>query len=345
MKDQKSMKILLAIGGIGEDIIDEAKAVRQVRRCPRGLIAVAAVLGLLTVLFMTSVAATYDIGFYVSQTFGGDIEMLNEMYAVTDNVRVRGNNDDVKFDVVGIVGDRNTAYVWIDVTLSETIDLEGKYLMFGKNIRAEKRGFIFGHDTFGGSSGTVSQRSDNVYSIFCCFNSHSNSLVGQKVRITVTDIFAISEGIITHPDYHEKIAEGTWVIDLSLNYRDVTVAYSPDIKGQKMTVPVDEDIVNLELVPISEVVLEGCEVELSPIGIEVKVYTEIPKPYNTISHPDRFTLVFADGEEREFRISRGGSHISPNELDSFYSAVNFDEPIATDSIVGIIYCGLTIPLK
>ena len=138
MKDQKSMKMLSAIGGIGENIIDEAKAVRQVRRRPRVLMAVAAVLGLLTVLFMTSVAATYDIGFYVSQTFGGDIEMLNEMYAVTDNVRVRGNNDDVKFDVVGIVGDRNTAYVWIDVTLSEAVDLEGKYLMFGKNIRAEK---------------------------------------------------------------------------------------------------------------------------------------------------------------------------------------------------------------
>ena len=109
--------------------------------------------------------------------------------------------------------------------------------------------------------------------------------------------------------------------------------------GQKL------DIVNLELVPISEIVLEGCEVELSPIGITVRFFTEIQPPYNTISHPERLTLVFADGEEREIKIARGGSHITHDGLDDFYSAVDFGEPIASDSIVGIKYCGLYIPLK
>ena len=335
-----------AIGNIGSDIIDEAENFSRVRRkgfCPA--ILAAAIAAIVVIFSVGAVAASYDIAFVASQYFGGDVELIDEMYAATDNVRIRGNNDDVKFEVVGIVGDRNTAYVWIDMTLPEEIDLEGKHLMFGQNVRAEKKGIIFGYDTFGSSAGSVTQKSENVYSIFCCFNSHSSSLVGQKVRITVTDIFAISKGVITHPNYYEKVAEGKWIIDLSLNYRDVTVAYSPDVKGQKMTVPVDEDIVNLELVPISEIVLEGCEVELSPIGITVTFFTEIQPPYNTISHPERFTLVFADGEEREMKVGRGGSHITHDDFDSFYSSVDFGEPIAPDTIVGIKYCGLYIPLK
>ena len=32
-------------------------------------------------------------------------------------------------------------------------------------------------------------------------------------------------------------------------------------------------------------------------------------------------------------------------LDDFYSAVEFGEPIASESIVGIKYCGLYISLK
>ena len=339
-------KMYQEIGDIGYDIVEEAESFRRVtRKGFRPAILAAAIVALIAIFSVGAVSASYDIAFVASEYFGGEVELINEMYAVTDNVRVRGNNDDVKFDVVGIVGDRNTAYVWIDVTLPADIDLDGKYLMFGQNVRAEKRGILFGYDNFGSSAGTVTQKSENVYSIFCCFNSHSNSLVGQKVRITVTDIFAISKGVVTHPKYYETIAEGKWVIDLSLNYRDVTEAYYPDVKGQKMTVPADEDIVNLKLVPISEIVLESCEVELSPIGITVRFFTEIQPPYNTISHADLLTLVFADGEEREMRVARGGSHITPDDFDDFYSAVDFGEPIATDTVVGIIYCGLYIPLK
>lgn len=339
-------KMYREIGDIGYDIVEEAERVRRVaRKGFRPAILVAAIVALVAMFSVGAVSASYDIAFVASEYFGGEVELIDEMYAVTDNVRVRGNNDEVKFEVIGIVGDRNTAYVWIDVTLPDDVDLEGKHLMFGQNVRAEKRGIFFGYDSFGGSAGMVTQKSDNVYSIFCCFNSNTNSLVGQKVRITVTDIFAISKGIVTHPDYYEKVAEGRWVIDLSLNYRDVTVAYTPDVKGEKMTVPADEDIVNLELVPITDIVLEGCEVELSPIGITVRFYTEIQPPYNTISHTDHLSLIFADGEERELKVGRGGSHITHDGVDDFYSAVDFGEPIDTDTVVGIIYCGLYIPLK
>ena len=96
MKEQNEFKLLRAVGGIGDDILEEAASANARRRRPKTIIALAATLAVLAALFLTTVAAAYDIGFYISRIFGGEVEMLNDMTAKPGHVFKTSSNNEFR---------------------------------------------------------------------------------------------------------------------------------------------------------------------------------------------------------------------------------------------------------
>lgn len=344
MKDQRNFKMLSAIGGIGEDIVDEAKAVRRVCHRPRVLIAAAVMLGLLTVLLVTSVAATYDIGFYVSQIFGGNVEMLNEMTAKPGRVFKTSTNDDVKFEVVGITGDRFNAYVWLNVTLPEELDMKDKMLWFS-NWSVVKGGSVFGHDSFGSSYGYFENIGNNVYKTFVLVNSNK-PLAGNRIRIQFEDLCVLRQGEIMHPDNYDVKLEGKWTLSFGLNYADLTQVYTPDVKGTVLHIPEDTPVSvpphHMDKV-VYDIPVETCEVHISPISVKLGFAAE--GDIFPAGHPQQVRLILDNGEAVDAILGSGGSQYSAENGYSFDSTAHLSEPIDPERVAAVEYCGLTIPLK
>lgn len=344
MKDQRNFKMLSAIGGIGEDIVDEAKAVRRVCHRPRVLIAAAVMLGLLTVLLVTSVAATYDIGFYVSQIFGGNVEMLNEMTAKPGRVFKTSTNDDVKFEVVGITGDRFNAYVWLNVTLPEELDMKDKMLWFS-NWSVVKGGSVFDRDSFGSSYGYFENIGNNVYKTFVLVNSNK-PLAGNRIRIQFEDLCVLRQGEIMHPDNYDVKLEGKWTLSFGLNYADLTQVYTPDVKGTVLHIPEDTPVSvpphHMDKV-VYDIPVETCEVHISPISVKLGFAAE--GDIFPAGHPQQVRLILDNGEAVDAILGSGGSQYSAENGYSFDSTAHLSEPIDPERVAAVEYCGLTIPLK
>ncbi|MBQ9079802.1 MAG: hypothetical protein IJY27_01905 [Clostridia bacterium] len=343
MKNKKEFKLLNAVGGVGADLIERA-AQPTVRRRPRSLLAVAAVAALLAAMLLTTVAATYDIGFYVSQIFGGDVDMLDSMTAEPGNVSYKSTNKDVKIEVVGITGDRNNAFVWLDVILPEELDVEGKHLIVG-DVHAQKRWATFSVDSLSMSHGFLTEKSGNVYSMFCRLSS-DNSLVGQRISLSFENICATPEGVIVNPAHYEVLAEGEWKLNFSLNYPDLTEVLEPEIRGEIISIP-EDTFTNIpekvQDVWTNEFVADTCEVCLSPISIRVSIECAD----NIMTYlPHDIKLILDDGTVLDVRAESGGHSYNANRGRSyFYVSCIFDEPVSPDSVKAIEYCGIMITLK
>lgn len=344
MKEKESIRLMRAIGGIGEDMIEQAERLRPAGRRPRPWLIAAAVVGMLTLLLMTSVAASYDIGFYMSQIFGGDVEMLNEMTAKPGHVFKTGTNDDVKFEVVGITGDRTNVYVWLDVIMPDSYDPTGKHLAV-KGFDATKSWSGFSYDNLSVSVGFPQHKQDNVYSMFCILRS-SKSLVGQRIKLTIEDICALPEGVVVNPKYYEPVEEGMWTLSFSLNYPDLTQIYTPDVKGQTFYASSTPGYARPDMadqISVSELVVETCRVQLSPMSINIS-FTSAANV--TAYLPDDIKLILVDGEIVECFVDSGGHRYNANGGTAyFWSASIFDEPIDPERVAAVEYCGATIPLK
>ena len=343
MKEQNEFKLLRAVGGIGDDILEEAASANVRRRRSKTIIALVATLAVLAALFLTTVAAAYDIGFYMSRIFGGDVEMLDEMTAKPGHVFKTGSSD-VKFDVVGITGDRYNAYIWLDVTVPEGLDSDGKTLAF-RGTHSRKIGGMFAVDGHSLSNGLLTKKSENVYSTFCSITS-SNSLVGQRITLIFEDLCALPEGVIVNPKFYEPVADGSWTLTFSLNYPDLTREFAPDIGGQIVEYPEQSNLPNEKLNPAKTLTIDECRVLLSPMSITLEFDAKLSPPYNTISGIDELTLVFKDGSEIVVRIGHGGSTYSGKEgLLKFYCGNVFEEPIDPDSVSAVRYGNILIPLE
>ena len=343
MKEQNEFKLVRAVGGISDDIIEESAPGARVRRKPRAIIVLAAVLAIMATLFVTTVAAKYDIGFHISRIFGGEVEMLDEMTAKPGHVFKTGSSD-VKFDVVGITGDRYNAYIWLDVTVPEGLDLDGKTLAI-REAHADKVGGFSKVDGHSFSYGLLTKKSENVYSTFGAITS-SNSLVGQRITLTFEDLWALPEDAIVNPTFYETVASGEWALTFALNYPDLTREFAPDIGGQIVEYPEQSDLPNEKLNPAKTLTIDECRVLLSPMSITLEFDAKLSPPYNTISGIDELTLVFKDGSEIIVRIDHGGSTYSGKEgLLKFYFGNVFDEPIDPNSIQSVKYGNILIPLE
>lgn len=344
MKEQNEFKILHAVGGIGDDIIEESAPGVRVRRRSRAVIVLAAVLAVMATLLVTTVAAAYDIGFYVSRIFGGEVEMLDDMTAKPGYVFKMSTNNDVKLQVAGITGDRYNVYVWIDVTVPEGLELDGKTLAI-REAHADKVGGIFKVDGQSFSYGLLTKKSETVYSTFCSINS-SNSLVGQRITLTFEDLCALPEGTAVSPKLYETVVSGEWALTFALNYPDLTLEYTPDIAGQVVEFPENSDLPNEKLTAAKTLTVDACRVLLSPMSITLEFDAKLSAPYNTISGINEITLIFKDGSESVVRIGHGGSTYSGKEgLLKFYCGNVFYEPIDPDDVSAVKYGNIIIPLE
>ena len=344
MKEQNEFKLLRAVGGIGDDILEEAASANARRRRPKTVIVLAATLAVLAALFLTTVAAAYDIGFYVSRIFGGEVEMLNGMTAKPGHVFKTSSNNDVKIDVVGITGDRYNAYVWLDVTVPEGLDLDGKTLAI-REAHADKVGGLFKVDGQSFSYGLLTKKSENVYSTFCAITS-SNSLVGQRITLRLEDLCALPEGVIVNPKFYESVADGSWSLTFALNYPDMTQEYTPDIAGQTVEFPENSEPMHEKLNAAKTLTIDECRVLLSPMSITLEFDAKLSPPYNTIRGIDEIILVFKDGSEAAVRIGHGGSTYSGKQgLLKYYCGNVFDEPIDPNSVSSVRYGNILIPLE
>lgn len=344
MKEKESIRLMRAIGGIGEDMIEQAERLRPAGRRPRPWMIAAAVVGMLTLLLMTSVAASYDIGFYVSQIFGGDVEMLNEMTAKPGYVFTTATNDDVKFEVVGITGDRFNAYVWLNVTLPEELDMKDKMLWFS-NWSVVRGGSVFDHDSFGSSYGYFENIGNNVYKTFVLVNSNK-PLAGNRIRIQFEDLCVLRQGEIMHPDNYDVKIEGKWTMSFGLNYADLTQVYTPDVKGTVLHIPDDTPISvppHLADRVVYDITVETCEVHISPIS--VKLDFEAEGDIYPAGHPQQVRLILDNGEAVDAILGSGGSQYSAENGYSFDSTAHLSEPIDPERVAAVEYCGATIPLK
>ena len=344
MKEQKSMRLMCAMGGIGEDMIEQAEALRPASRRPRAWLAIAAVASILVLTLMTSVAASYDIGFYVSQIFGGDVEMLNEMTAKPGHVFKTGTNDDLKFEVVGITGDRFTAYVWLNVTLPEELDMQDKMLWFS-NWNVVSAGITFDPEAFGSSYGYFENIGDNVYKTFVLVNS-SKPLVGKRIRIQFEDLCVLKQGEIMHPDNYDVKIDGKWTLSFGLNYADLTQVYTPDVKGTVLHIPEDTPVSvppHLMDKVVYDIPVETCEVHISPISVKLDFVAE--GDIYPAGHPQQVKIILDNGQVIDALFGSGGSQYSAENGYRFDSTAHLSEPIVPDSVVAVEYCGVTIPLK
>ncbi len=347
MKEQESMRLMRAMSGIGEDMIEQAEALRPTRHRPRAWIIVAAVVGLLTLLLVTSVAAAYDVGFYISQIFGGDVQMLNEITAKPGHVSKRSTTDDVKIDVVGITGDQFSAYIWLNITLPENLDMENKSLWFSDWSASKASNIFGGPESFSSVYGLFEEIGDNVYKTYIRINS-SKPLRGSRIKVQFEDVCTLGYDETTHPDNFNVEIEGTWTLSFSLNYADLTRVYTPDVDGAVLHIPADASI-HLPPQYIDEAVydipVETCELHISPISVRMSFNVAGNEDIHPADHVRLVKIILGDGTIVEAKSGSGGGHYSPETGYSFDLTAYLSEPIFPDSVVAIEYCDVTIPVK
>lgn len=342
MKEKiREAKLFRALGDIDDDLCEEAavyareKSVVRRRARVKTVLIAAAVLIIIVVLTLGTVAATaYDVGFYISQYFGGELEMLDEMTAIPQNIRYRSTNDDVKLVVTGVTGDANYAYIWFDIILPEGGDYTDLYMhfeVFHMSVMVNNGSLSF-------SDGMLAERkADNVFSFFCNVQMDAR-LPGRRVMIELVNIRAYST---------DFLIEGKWSARFSLNYDDLTQELEPDVSGAVIAASYDEflretDGIAMEYEP--RLAVDGCHIKISPMSMKLTFdYTsDSSKPFYM---PQSAVLRFSDGSEISCKSKSGGSeYINEDKGGMYYTGFIFKEPINPKDIVAVIYGGVTIRL-
>lgn len=350
----RNTDIIEAIEGVNQRYISSADPVRKsgvqynrvIRRIKKSLVAAAVVI-LLAMLSVTICAAvTYDLGFYLSTRFGGDTEMLNSITAIPQNVRYESSCDDVKLSVVGMTGDRNHIYVWLNAELPEDItNIYGddfalgfdKFKVYGiDNSYCLKNIFVLG------------KTDNNQYALGILISQGDGAtLIGRRVKIHIENI-----NILTGDSKDSiSVAEGEWNAYFSLNVPDLFRTYTPDISGSVVKTPNNPEDAEWEHVHdsgipyINEFTVEDCRVDMSPMSITIhfSYHTPISHLFEGSSY---ITLLSADGGETKVRLySSSGEYNNKSEQGIKEVCAVFNKPTAPESIVAVRYGNITVPLE
>ncbi len=349
--NEKGKYVFRMIGNIGADLTEEATGVKKLKNKQKRIfkiICISAAALISTFLLVAGVAAVtiYDIGFYLKQYFGGEVEMLDDMTAVPQNVRYESTNDEVKFEVVGITGDAYYAYVWIDMTLPEgMVDAGSDHLLNFDRCGFKDVNYLW----FGmwGYSSTYqmleTKKAENVYSFFVRLNTHDKrTLIGRRVNLEIKNITLEHD---FDPGY-KILSVGEWGMSFSLNYRDMSEIIDPDIAGMMITVPPEERFNDLpdyiKNRSTIEYMVKDCKVSLSPISVTISINYESSDGKDAIS-PKKISIVLDDSTV----ISDFGGAGSRGKAGKgvISASISFKEPIDPDQVKAIIFGNATIPLK
>ena len=342
------MDLFKAIGIVDEDILErsEKNSQKTNRKTPqKALSLIAAIMSLIVITVSAYASSKYDLGFHLSTRFGGTVDMLDSITAVPANVDYQSTNKSIEFSVVGITGDRNNMYVWLTLTLPESV-----YEQYGND-------FIIGFDGLSiqgiEDSHTrphvfiTGESIDNRYAFGVLISqSDGATLIGRKIKLQFENLNIMlprsSESI--------KIADGKWSSSLSLNVPDLMKTYTPDIAGAVLKTPEDPNEAEHGHNPMSdfprinEIVVDSCSVNLSPMSVTVRF-----DYYEEFSHyfegPINISVVLEDGTEHKVGILSSYREFRKNE--GCIKEINavFDEPIVTSDAAYIKYGETIIPLN
>ncbi len=306
----------------------------------RAFVLLAAALTLLALLVTGTVAsARYDLGFYLSTVFGEQTDGLGEITATPRGVSYRTTNEAVRFDVVGVTGDRHNAYVFLEMTLPE------EAAMPSDSISLVFDGFVAG--AVGAASESrlmqtirVRMRGEGQSRVFgfgFLMSWPDTSMIGRRAHVAMRDVTI--EAIDGSAVY---AAEGEWELTFTLNQPDRTKTFTPRTEG--VVLRGEEGAQSLgtgELLP--EIAPNSMRVDLSPISLTLEAsYTADRQSY--FAAPREMTLVMKDGTEST-HLYRGGSHQWEGNGGTVIVTLVMDDPIDPDEVVAIRYGGVEIALK
>jgi hypothetical protein len=349
--NEKGKYVFRILGNIGTDLTEEATEPAALRKRSKRvikftLIAAAALLGSFLLIVGVAAVTSYDIGFYLKQYFGGEVEMLDEMTAVPQNVRYESTNDEVKFEVVGITGDAYYVYVWIDMTLPEgMVDADSESLLNFDRCSFKDTDFLW-FGMWGYSSKyqmLETKKADNVYSFFVCLNTHDRrTLIGRRVHLKIKNVTLEHD---FDPGY-KILSTGEWSMSFSLNYRDMGRIFEPDISGMMINISPEEKYNDLpdkiKNTLTLEYIARDCKVWLSPISATIIINYESLDGKAAIT-PRYISIVLDDGTVISDFSGAGSKSKAGKGVIS--ASISFKEPIDPDMVKAVIFGNAIIPLR
>ena len=316
----------------------------------RAAVWLAAVLLLVALLVTGTVAsARYDLGFYLSTVFGDRTEGLGEITAQPRGVSYRTTNEAVRFDLVGVTGDRHNAYVFLEMTLPEdaVMPTDSVALVFDGFIAgpageaSESRLAMSTHTRMRGEGqervfgfGFLMSWPDTT---MIGVSWPNTSIIGRRTYVALRDVRV--EAMDGSEIY---FAEGEWELTFTLNQPDRTESFTPSTEG--ITIQGNEDAQSLgtgEILPV--IAPDTMHVDLSPISLTLKMtYTAERQSY--FAAPREMTLVMKDGTTVTESF-RGASHGWEGSGGTVIVTLMMTEPIDPREVVALRYGGAEIALK
>ena len=258
-----------AITEVGDMYIQEAAGQEKKHRVRRKWIALPAALLLFAAMLVTvNAAAPVDLSFYLKAAFGDGYTMLDEMTAMPDNVAERSSGEEIDLELKGIMGDSQTAVVFVDLTVgADTVLPEDSYSL---DLKLEPTGLPWekGLSSYGSSWGVLARtvNPDGSTTFSCKMSIQSrDGVMASKYAVKCGGIRVWEEDAAAET----MLLEGEWTLAFSLNYEDLTRVIPVDVTGDLLGVDpaiLPEERTEEDLVRIPAQVYE---VRMSPLSIGV----------------------------------------------------------------------------
>ena len=258
-----------AITEVGDMYIQEAAGQEKKHRVRRKWIALSAALLLFAAMLVTvNAAAPVDLSFYLKAAFGDGYTMLDEMTAMPDNVAERSSGEEIDLELKGIMGDSQTAVVFVDLTVgADTVLPENCYSL---DLDLEPTGLPWekGLSGYGSSWGELARtvNPDGSTTFSCKMSIQSrDGVMASKYAVKCGGIRVWEEDAAAET----MLLEGEWTLAFSLNYEDLTRVIPVDVTGDLLGVDpaiLPEERTEEDLVRIPA---QMYEVRMSPLSIGV----------------------------------------------------------------------------
>lgn len=313
------------------------------------------------------------------------VNRLDDISSVPEDVTFTGDNDDVMFNVVGVTGAGNAAYIWLELVLSDElleaydgdpgyitlwrvitkINGQGTSMSSGTRFLGSKASLLgdsrlataekyatewsgsAGKD--GGAQAALVSRPDNTFCFIYRFEATNvATLSGKELTMNIRTL--------NRRDSYEAsegravLAEGPWELKFTMNFTDSVIGYVLPMAGERFVC--DETDPKLIRIlsqyrdsSVLEATLTGLAVRISPIFMEITM-GYTDTDHNPLATPRPAVVVMADGSRIEV-LSDGGSSSIPvyTGIGSHKIHFFFDEPIDHKQAVAIEYGNLVLPLN
>ena len=265
------------------------------------LLPIAAAL-LLAAALGISAAAPVNIGFYLKAAFGGGYTLLNKPSDDMDNEVLRACDDQLDVELTGIIGDSNSVWLYLDITVAPGIDISGQNISANFEIDAgdvklvpSNNGRLYSPWFLGQTANEDGSTTIHYRIALHTEGDVRDHTIGLRCTgITVWNGYKVAANV-------RKPVSGSWDLRFPLNYKPMYV-----------------DIQTNQTVTDSGTSLDGVEIRsvlCSSHHISVHYYSESIKntPLHRSLFPgDTFKLVLKDGRVLEGTHSK----LLPIRMDS-----------------------------